>query len=75
MFKDDIEDEIQVAIGKEYFLQVREAVATEFGYAKPSDALKNPEVAAALIRMIYADNKTIPVLENIVEKITALRLG
>ena len=75
VFKDDIEDEIQVAIGKEYFLHVREAVATDFGYAKPSDALKNPEVAAALIRMIYADDKTIPVLEDIVEKITALRLG
>lgn len=72
VFKDNIEDEIQAAVGKDHFFEAREAVATDYGYTKPSHALKNPEVAAALIRMLYANEKSIPVLEDIVEKITAL---
>jgi len=75
VFKEDIEYEIRTAIGEEYFMQIRQTVSAEFGYTKPSEALKNPEVAAALIRILYANNRTVPVLETIVEKITALRLG
>ena len=44
-------------------------------YAKPSVVLKNPEAVARFIEYAYSDGKNFPVFEEIVEKISALKVS
>jgi hypothetical protein len=73
VFEHDIETEIQTAVGTEYFMNQREIIAQDLGYAEPSKVLKNPEAAGRLIRAAYKDGKPIAVLEKIVDAITVLK--
>jgi putative ATP-dependent endonuclease of the OLD family len=72
ILEDDLETEIRSAVTDIRYEAVREAVSSQYGYSKPSEALKNPELAAAMIRVLYRDGSTIPVLENIVQKISSM---
>lgn len=72
VFHDKLETELRKAVD-ELFDSIREEIAEELGYEKPSSVLKNPEAAARFIKNVYAKNKKIPVLEEIVEKISLLK--
>ena len=67
-----METEIRESIG-DLFDSIREEIAEELGYEKPSTVLKNPEAAARFLKSVYAKDKNITVLEEIVEKITLLK--
>jgi energy-coupling factor transporter ATP-binding protein EcfA2 len=73
VFEDDVEDVIELAVGETAFIEARDSVAASFGYSKPSEAIKNPEVAARVVTQLYESGKRIPVLEEIVAKVTNLR--
>ena len=73
VFADDVEAELRQACGDAYYEEVRAAIAKELGYTEPSKVLKNPEASARLVRKTYADGKKIPILEKIVESVTALQ--
>lgn len=72
VFNDKIETELKTALG-ELFDSIRDEIAEELGYEKPSSVLKNPEAAARFINSVYAKDKKITVLEEIVEKISLLK--
>ncbi|MBX9904234.1 MAG: ATP-dependent endonuclease [Burkholderiales bacterium] len=71
VFGDDVEMEIKAAVGEKYYQEVRALIADDLGYSEPSKALKNPEAAARLIRSIYETGRKVPVLEEIVEAVSA----
>lgn len=72
VFHDTLETELKGAT-EGAFDSIREEIAQELGYDKPSIVLKNPEAAARFIKSAYAKGKKITVLEEIVEKISLLR--
>lgn len=71
-FEENLEATVRDAVGDEYYEGLREEVAVAFGYAKPSDAAKNPEVAAKIVHRLYGEGKGVPALEQVVERISAL---
>lgn len=73
VFADDAEAEVRAAIGQDYYEKTRALIADDLGYGEPSKALKNPEAAARLIRRAYEDKLKVPVFEQIVNAVTALR--
>lgn len=72
VFGDDVEVEIKAAVGENYYQKVRASIADDLGYSEPAKALKNPEAAARLIRSIYEGAHRVPVLEEIVDAVSAL---
>ncbi len=72
VFHENIEQELKI-IGQENFDSVRNVIAEELGYEKPSKLLKNPEVAEKFINRIYSEGAEIPVLNEIVNWITKLK--
>lgn len=68
-----LEKELELAIGIDKFHEIRKEVATTLGYQEPSRVLKNLEGTAMFIKLVYERNLSIPVLEDIVEKITLLK--
>ena len=72
VFGDDVEMEIKAAVGEAYYQEVRALIADDLGYSESSKALKNPEAAARLIRSIYEAGHRVPVLEEIVDAVSAL---
>jgi hypothetical protein len=72
VFGDDVEMEFKAAVGEKYFQETRALIADDLGYSEPSKALKNPEAAARLIRSIYEAGHKIPVLEEVVDAVSAL---
>lgn len=73
VFNDELETELKLALGDANFNNIRQTVADELGYTQPSAVLKNPEGVSVFIRAVYSNENRIPVLENIVSKITQLR--
>lgn len=74
VFNNKLETELKV-VGEELFDRIRSSIADELGYGEPSKALKNPQGAARFIQSIYATGQRIPVLEDIVERVTNLKNG
>ena len=72
VFGDNPEKELEVALTGKLFQIIRSQVASELGYPKAADAIKNIEGAARFIELAYQEGNRIPVLEEIVEKITQL---
>ena len=72
VFGDNMESELCSALGKDKFEDIRKQVADELGYAEAKDAMKNIEGATRFIEYVYRESLRIPVLEDIVEKVTAL---
>lgn len=72
-FHDKLESELKKDVSEELFTAIRDQIADELGYTEPSIVLKNPEAAARFVKLAYSQGKRIRVLEDIVEKITALK--
>lgn len=69
---DDLEATVRDAIGEQNFNDVRSAVAEELGYDRERDVLKNVEGSARAIEICYERGLRVPILEDIVERITEL---
>jgi putative ATP-dependent endonuclease of OLD family len=72
VFKEELEEEIVKGISKEEYIKYRDQVADELGYDKPTDVGKNIEGSARLIEVIYENTAGVPILDEIIEKITKL---
>jgi len=72
VFGDNPEKELEVALTGKIFQIIRSQVASELGYPEAAQAIKNIEGAARFIELAYQEGNHIPVLEEIVEKITQL---
>jgi len=73
VFRDNLETVFKEALGEVEFKTIQNEIATELGYDDPERVSKNIEGAACLIERIYEKKKKIPILEQIIEKITELR--
>jgi predicted ATP-dependent endonuclease of OLD family len=74
VFKQNLEAIFKEALGEDEFLAIQNEVASELGYNDhPERVSKNIEGAACLIERVYEKNKRIPILEQIINKITQLR--
>jgi hypothetical protein len=73
IFSDEMETEL-MSVGDDVFFKIRDEVAEELGYDRPSTLLKNPHAASCFIKRMYALGHRIPVLEDIVENVTNLRV-
>jgi len=72
VFKDNIEKTIEEAIGLEVFNRIRNKVADDLSYEKPSQALKNLVGSAYFVELLYKENIRIELLESVVKKITEI---
>ena len=75
VFNDELESEFKLALGEVQFNRLRQTVADQLGYTQPSVVLKNPEGVSQFIRSTYSNGHRIPILEDIVDRISALRNG
>jgi predicted ATP-dependent endonuclease of OLD family len=73
VFKNNLETVFKETLGESEFKTIQNKIATELGYDDPERVSKNIEGAACLIEYIYEKKKKIPILEQIIEKITELR--
>ena len=73
VFKNNLEAMFKETLGEVEFKTIQNEIATELGYDDPERVSKNIEGAACLIERIYEKKKKIPILEQIIEKITELR--
>lgn len=75
VFSDNLESELSTAIGKGNYDKVRGKVADELGYSEADAVMKNVDGAAKFIEYVYQEGMRVPVLEDIVEKVTTLHVG
>jgi putative ATP-dependent endonuclease of OLD family len=73
VFNDKLETELGLAAGQDVFNELLTQVAEEFGYQQSSLVLKNSEGAASFVKKVYARGGHIPILENIVKRISEVR--
>jgi predicted ATP-dependent endonuclease of OLD family len=74
VFKQNLEAIFKETLGETEFLAIQNEVASELGYNEhPERVSKNIEGAACLIERIYMKKKRIPILEEIIDKITQLQ--
>ena len=74
VFSDELETELKI-INEDQFIIIRDQVACELGYDRPSKLLKNPQAAALFLKNFYAAGYRVEILENIVEHVTSLRVS
>lgn len=72
VFKDNIEEEIKETVGRDKYFKIRDSIADELGYDKPSNLIKNIEGAGQFIEKLYQLGLNIPILEEIVLKVSNL---
>jgi len=73
VFKENPEGLLKETLGNETFEAIQEEVASELGYDDPERVSKNIEGAARLVELVYEKKHRIPILEEIIEKVTQLR--
>jgi putative ATP-dependent endonuclease of OLD family len=73
VFGDNLERELEGALGSQNFQAIRNQVASDLGYPETAQAIKNAEGAARFIELAYQKGNSAPILEEIVEKVTLLR--
>ncbi len=73
VFNDKLETELQLAVGTELFERLRSQVADELGYTQLSAVLKNIEGTALFVKQAYIIGARIPILEDLVDRITNLK--
>jgi hypothetical protein len=71
-FEDEFESYCQQEAGATDFEECRAAAASEFSYDQPAEAIKNFDVAASFVARLYAKGKRLPVLEEVVTRVSAL---
>jgi predicted ATP-dependent endonuclease of OLD family len=72
VFSCTIDQELEEALNTENFKNIRSKVALELGYTDPERAIKNTDGAMRFIELAYENGHRVPILENIVEKVTLL---
>lgn len=73
VFHCDIEGEMKKALGTQEYKVIRDETAKDLGYEDYSRVEKNAEGMARLIKKIYDAELKVPVLEQIVERVTNMR--
>ncbi len=73
VFKKNLEGILEETLGKDAFQGIREEVASELGYDDPERVNKNIEGAARFIELVYEKGHNIPILEEVIDKVTQLR--
>ena len=71
-FEDEMESYLESEIGENTFNSIREEIAKELGYDKPSQVLKNLDGSERFIQKIYSNGGKFPFLEEIINQITNL---
>jgi len=71
-FEDEFESHCLQEVGVTDFEECRAAAASEFSYDQPAEAVKNFDVAASFVARLYAKGKRLPVLEDVVMRVSAL---
>ncbi|BBO19060.1 ATP-dependent endonuclease [Candidatus Brocadia pituitae] len=71
-FEDEMESYLKSEIGEDSFNSIREEIAKELGYDRPSQVLKNLDGSERFIQKIYSDGGKLPFLENLINQITNL---
>lgn len=72
VFSNNLESELQLALGESAYQSIRRQVASELGYSNVEQAIKNIEGAARFIEMTYEKGFKINILEDIINKVTLL---
>ena len=72
VFEDNLERELEKALNNKSVQALRSQVASELGYPGAATAIKNINGAARFIELVYENGNHIPILEEIIEKITLL---
>lgn len=72
VFGDELETEMKIALGDEVFIALRAEAAENLGYTKESQVLKSPEGMAQFIQRVYDAGKSLPLLEDLVAKVSAI---
>jgi len=72
ILNDELEGELR-CIGEDEFNRIRQEIADELGYDQSSRILKNSEGAFQFIKRVYEGGFKIEVLEEIANRITALK--
>jgi hypothetical protein len=75
VFRDNLEEILKETLGNETFQSVQNEVASKLGYDDPALVMKNVEVASNFIELVYEKGYRIPILEEIIEKVTQLTQG
>jgi predicted ATP-dependent endonuclease of OLD family len=75
VFKENLEGLLKETLGNETFQVIQKEVASELGYDESERVSKNIEGAARLVELVYEKKHRIPILEEIIEKVTQLRSG
>ena len=73
VFEDNLERELEKTLDNRNIQALRSQVASELGYPEAARAIKNVNGAARFIELAYENGNRIPILEEIIEKITLLR--
>lgn len=71
-FEDEIDSYLKSELTEDVFNSLRDEIAKELGYDKPSNILKNIDGAERFIRRVYSRGKNLPLLEDMVNQITKL---
>jgi Predicted ATP-dependent endonuclease of the OLD family len=72
VFEDNLERELEKVLNNKNAQALRSQVASELGYPGAATAIKNINGAARFIELAYENGNHIPILEEIIEKITLL---
>jgi predicted ATP-dependent endonuclease of OLD family len=72
VFKENLEGIFKETLGNMTFQAIQQEVASELGYDDSKRVSKNIEGAARVIELIYEKKYQIPILEEIIEKVTQL---
>jgi predicted ATP-dependent endonuclease of OLD family len=75
VFKENLEGLLRETLGDETFQAIQKEVASELGYDDIERVSKNIEGAARLIELVYEKKYQIPILKEIIEKVTHLHSG
>jgi predicted ATP-dependent endonuclease of OLD family len=75
VFRDNLEEILEETLGNETFQSIQNEVASELGYDDPAHVRKNIEGASNFIELVYEKGHRIPILEEIIEKVTQLTQG
>jgi len=74
VFNDNLECELRGAIGEENYITIRGKVADELGYPEPDAVMKNVDGAAKFMEYAYGKGLRVPILEDIIVKVSDLRV-
>lgn len=71
-FEEELETYCKNCLGDEAYNGFVMALANEYSYDKPSDLLKNFDMACEFINRVYENGYRLPMIEQVVEEITLL---